>query len=176
MQDKVQSVIVNENTNDLFFHAQRLCQYLGLSDYKKVLRERAKEKDIFYLKDLLTDKNLYKKDDAMTMYLSEGMFYHLVLLGETREAEEIKQWVFGDLTKTLLKTGEYTASNSQRNRLNDLIKKFQHYGDNSSDGSDDAVIQTGGKENDIKSIYLMYKKQYMELKDRYLSNDCSQII
>jgi prophage antirepressor-like protein len=121
-------IAFSDKTLEPFFHAKQVCLLLNYKDYRDVIRTFVKNKDIFYLKNIVSNyKKLYNNVQGHTKFINEGGLYSLIMRSKKKEAIEIQDWITHDVMPSIRKYGNYKSNITMKKQLDELNKTIEKY-------------------------------------------------
>lgn len=128
--DKEVYIAFHTQTNEPYFNAKQLSEMLEYSDYHDAIKQHVDKKDIFYLKDIVTNyKSLYKNVQGHSKFLSEGGLYVIILKSKKKIAREIFDWITHEVMPSLRKYGKYKSTNKIKHKIDKLNKIIKEKND-----------------------------------------------
>jgi len=123
-------IAFGDKTLEPYFHAKQVCLLLKYNDYSDAINTLEKNKDIFYLKNIVSNyKTLYRNVNGYTKFITEGGLYLLIMKSKKKEAVEIQEWITNDVMPSIRKYGQYKLNSNikkQLDALNILLEKYKN--------------------------------------------------
>ena len=119
-------IAFHSRTQEPYFHAKQICILLNYKDIRDAIRTLVNKKDIFYLKDIVSNyKTLYKNVQGHTKFLTEAGLYTLIMSSRKKEAVEIKDWIVREVMPSIRKHGEYKLNSDLKKEIDHLNKTIE---------------------------------------------------
>jgi prophage antirepressor-like protein len=114
-------IAFHTKTQEPYFHANQLCELLGYQNNQVAISTNINKKDIFYLKDIVSNyKSLYKNVQGHTKFINEGGLYSLILKSKKKESKDIYDWITHEVMPSIRKHGEYKLNSDLKKEIEQL--------------------------------------------------------